>query len=71
MIKEVVDIKHDVMMDKKNRVGLGTYSTPEEAFYAYKEYKEKLIKEIADLYQNEIPTILYEAMYNYEVEIND
>jgi hypothetical protein len=56
---------------RRNRVGLGTYDTPEEAFYAYKEYKEKIIKEIADSYQNEIPTILYEAMYNYEVEIND
>ena len=56
---------------QRNRVCLGTYSTPEEAFYAYKEYKETIIKEIADSYQNEIPIILYEAMYNYEVEIND
>ena len=36
-----------------------------------KEEEEKLIKEIADNYQNDIPIILYEAMYNYEVEIDD
>lgn len=50
---------------------LGTFNTPEEAFYAYKEYKEKLIKDIADKYKDYIPFILYEAMCNYEVEIND
>jgi hypothetical protein len=50
---------------------LGIYNTPEEAFYAYKEYKEKLIKDIADKYKDQIPYILYEAMYNYKVEIND
>ena len=55
----------------RNRVCLGMYDTPEEAFYAYKEYKERLIKEIADNYKNEIPVDLYEAMYKYEVDIND
>lgn len=52
-------------------VYLGRYDTPEEAFYAYKEDKEKHIKEVADEYKEFIPYILYEAMYNYEVEITD
>lgn len=53
------------------RIGLGTYDTPKEAFNAYKIYKEKLIKQIADNYSDIIPTKLYNAMYNYKVEIND
>lgn len=58
-------------IDKGARKHLGSYNTPEEAFYAYKEYKEKYIKEVADEYKEVIPYTLYEAMYNYEVEITD
>ena len=54
---------------------LGTYSTKEEAFQAYKEYKENLIKRTIDSYEGIIPEPHYsrlkEAMYNYEVEIDD
>ena len=57
--------------EQSNRVVLGIFNTPEEAFYVYKEYKEKLIKDIADNYKDFIPEKLYEAMYNYEVEIDD
>ena len=56
-------------------VYLGTYSTKEEAFRVYKEYKEKIIKEVIDSYEGKIPEPFYsrlkEAMYNYEVEMND
>lgn len=31
---------------------LGSFDTPEEAFYAYKTFKEKYIKQIADEYKN-------------------
>ena len=54
---------------------LGTYSTEEEAFQAYKEYKENVIKEVIDSYEGKIPephyTRLKTAMYNYKVEIDD
>ena len=54
---------------------LGTYSTKEEAFNAYKKYKEKLIKETIDSYEGKIPEPFYsrlrEAMYNYKVEVDD
>lgn len=53
------------------RVYLGTFDSVEEAFYYYKEAKEKEIKRVADLYKDKIPTKLYVAMYNYEVEITD
>ena len=56
-------------------IPLGTYSTEEEAFNVYKEYKEKIIKEVIDSYEGKIPEPHYsklkEAMYNYEVEIDD
>ena len=54
---------------------LGTYSIKEEAFRIYKQYKEKVIKEVIDSYKGIIPEPHYsrlkEAMYNYEVEIDD
>lgn len=57
------------------RIYLGIYSTKEEAFQVYKEYKEKLIKEVIDSYKDKITEPYYsrlrEAMYNYKVEIND
>ena len=56
-------------------VYLGSYSTKEEAFQVYKDYKEKVIKETIDSYAGTIPEPFYsrlkEAMYNYEVEIDD
>ena len=57
------------------QIPLGTYSTKEGAFNAYKEYKEKLIKEVIDSYKGKIPELQYAklktAMYNYKVEIDD
>ncbi len=50
---------------------IGSYPTPEEAFQSYKEAKEKYIKEIADKWKGLISDKVYEAMYNYQVEITD
>ena len=56
-------------------INLGIYSTKEEGFQVYKEYKEKVIKEVIDSYEGKIPEPFYSklkvAMYNYEVEIDD
>ncbi len=56
-------------------IELGSYSTKEEAFQVYKEYKEKVIKEVIDSYEGIIPEPHYSklktAMYNYKVEIDD
>lgn len=49
----------------------GTYTTVEEAFQAYKEAKEEYIKEVANEYKGKIDPRAYEAMMNYEVEIDD
>ena len=57
------------------QIRLGTYPTEEEAFRVYKEYKEKVIKRTIDSNEGIIPEPHYsrlkEAMYNYEVEIDD
>ena len=56
---------------KSKQVYLGLSNTPEEAFHKYKIEKEKYIKEVADEYKDKIPYKLYEAMYKWEVDIND
>lgn len=53
------------------RKWLGYYNTPQEAFQSYKQFKENLIKQVADKYKSYIPEKLYDAMYRYEVEIDD
>lgn len=52
---------------------LGNFDTPESAFEAYKQFKEKLIQEIATIeYQKEnISKECYQGMMNYRVEITD
>ena len=62
---------YDFKIHKTKREYLGTYDTIEKAFEVYKYYKEKNIKKVADYYKEQIPKRLYEAMYNYEVEIDD
>lgn len=42
-----------------------------EAFSYYKQEKEKYIKEVADLYKDNIPLKLYEALYKYQINITD
>ena len=50
---------------------LGTYSNIYDAFYVYKVHKEKIIKQRADEYKQYLPQNVYEALYNYQVEITD
>lgn len=56
---------------KIKRVELGSYKTHEEAFIHYKQFKENYIKQVADEYKPYIPKELYEAMYRWEVDIDD
>lgn len=50
---------------------LGLYTTKEDAFYKYKQFKEKTILKIANEYKDKIPEKLYIALCNYRVEITD
>lgn len=56
---------------KKKQIYLGRYNTFEEAFQVYKIEKEKYIKQVADEYKLYIPKKLYDAMYKWEVDMND
>lgn len=47
------------------------FSNPEQAFAFYKEEKEHYIKEVADFYKDRIDPRVYEALYKYEVHIDD
>ena len=52
---------------------IGSFNNPEEAFNAYKVYKEKIIKQVAlvEYDKGNITKQCYEAMMRYEVEITD
>lgn len=50
---------------------LGTFSTPGEAFSAYKFAKESNIKRLAELYRLDIDPRAYAALMAYTVEITD
>lgn len=47
------------------------HNNVEDAFNSYKTYKEKWIKEVADKWKYKINPKVYEALYNYQVEITD
>lgn len=57
--------------ERKGHKTLGYFNTIEEAFNAYKNFKEKYIKQIANEYKDYIPIKLYNALLNYQVEITD
>ena len=50
---------------------IGTFTTPELAFNAYKTFKEAHIKELAEKYKDTIDPRAYHALLNYEVSIDD
>ena len=53
---------------------LGWFDTEMDAFNCYKEYKEQVIKYVADEYKQKyknFPDKLYAAMYDYKVDFND
>jgi hypothetical protein len=51
--------------------GLGTFNNPIDAFYKYKDFKERYIRIIANEYEDRIPKILFDAMYNWKINIDD
>lgn len=62
---------YDLKENKNKGIHLGYYDTPQQAFEVYKQFKEQHIKEVAEYYKGKIPKKLYDAMYRYEVDIND
>lgn len=54
---------------KYNSKELGVFNSLEEAYAAYAKEKENKIKEVADEYKSIIPEHVYNALYNYKVDI--
>lgn len=50
---------------------IGYYDTPEQAFEAYKTFKEAYIKQVAERYKSQIDQRAYKALLEYEVNIED
>jgi hypothetical protein len=50
---------------------LGTYNSIDKTFEIYKIEKEKYIKEVAEIWKNKIPDIIYQTLINYKIEITD
>ena len=50
---------------------LGYFNTAQDAFIAYKTFKELYIKQLADEYKSQIDHRAYHALLSYKVEITD
>ena len=55
----------------RHRGHIGLFDTEMEAFYSYKEDKEKYLKCLAEKYREQIDFRVYNALMNYEVKITD
>lgn len=56
---------------KGTQTTIGSYNTQEEAFLAYKNFKESVIKQVAQEYKSDLSTRVYEALIKYEIDSND
>ncbi|WEZ09564.1 hypothetical protein P5663_06885 [Priestia flexa] len=56
---------------KGGQVYLGNHPDPITAFNRFKEFKELLIKQVAEEYRGRIPSALYDALIKFTIEIND
>lgn len=64
--------KYIAHLSKYNKsIYLGSFNSEKDAFNAYKTAKEDYIKEIADKWKDQLEPRVYEALYNYKVEITD
>lgn len=66
-------VKFAALCNNKTTQYLGSFDTAEEAFIAYKTYKEKLIKSIAEEYyeQNLIDLDIRNALLNWTINESD
>ena len=60
-----------VNKNKGKQKNLGSFNTEIEAFNAYKQAKESFVKEQANKFKSQIDDRAYNALMNYEVDIDD
>ena len=68
--KQVGKFKVRISVEGKQK-HVGRYYCEKEAFYAYKVAKEQYIKEVANKWKGQIDVRVYEALINWEVNIDD
>ena len=56
-----------ICSNSNKRHTVGIYDNAEEASVKYKEYKENLIKNIADEFKNFLPNKVYETLYYFKI----
>lgn len=64
-------VRCNTMFGDRKTITVHGFTDPTEAFETYKELKEQEIKRVADYYSDYIPQQLYDALYNWQVNIND
>ena len=64
-------IRNALENGKKKYKKIGRYETEHQAFFAYKSFKEQIIKQVAEEYKSVIPEKVYRALINYVVEETD
>jgi len=53
------------------RTTLGTFTNPADAFWCYKQEKQKQAKDLAEKWKDKIDVRAYEALMNYKIDIGD
>lgn len=72
MSKKVTPRYHAACCNEFNKqTHIGTFNTPEEAFFAYKIFKEDVVKKIAERFKDQISSQLYSILLSYEVAQDD
>lgn len=66
------DFKYEAYYNGSNkRIHLGLFKTETEAFQAYKVAKEDYIKEVAEKWKGKISDKVYDALMDWEINIDD
>lgn len=62
-------LKYIAQITKNNiHININVLNTPEEAFQAYKEFKENWVKEVANKWKNKISDTAYSSLINWKVK---
>ena len=63
--------RNKFMASCKPKGYLGLFETEEDAFQAYKQYKESFIRSVAFEYERQIDVRAYKSLIDYKVEFDD
>lgn len=67
----VYEYKKGKFVSTYHREYLGVSKNQEDLFFRYKEKKEEYLKSLAEKYKDKISNDAYNALYRYQIDIND